>query len=115
MITIVDYGMGNLHSVSKALEHLGQQVNITSDPGKIENAERLILPGVGAFGDAMQELDQRGLIEPVCRQAASGRPSRSASKPRATSSSQAEACRCGHQASPVPVPVMGSTPVSKGT
>jgi glutamine amidotransferase len=73
-ITIVDYGMGNLRSVSKALEHLGHVAEITSDPDTVEQAERLILPGVGAFGDAMAELERRGLIEPVKRFAATGRP-----------------------------------------
>jgi imidazole glycerol-phosphate synthase subunit HisH len=73
-ITIVDYGMGNLCSVSKALDHLGVPNQITSDPERIEHAERLILPGVGAFGDAMQELDRRGLIRPIKHYAATGRP-----------------------------------------
>lgn len=74
MITIVDYGMGNLHSVGKALEHLGGAVEVTQSPEKIEAAERLILPGVGAFGDAMLELDRRLLIEPIKRFVESGRP-----------------------------------------
>lgn len=74
MITIVDYGMGNLRSVSKALEYLGQEVAITADPARVLEAERLILPGVGAFGDAMAELEARGLVEPLRRYAQSGRP-----------------------------------------
>jgi glutamine amidotransferase len=74
MMTIVDYGMGNLRSVSKALEHLGQTVEITSDPSAVTRAERLILPGVGAFGDAMAELERRGLVEPIRRLVAAGRP-----------------------------------------
>ena len=53
-ITIVDYQMGNLRSVQKAIEHVGGQAIVSSDPAVIEKAERLILPGVGAFGDAMQ-------------------------------------------------------------
>jgi imidazole glycerol-phosphate synthase subunit HisH len=65
MITLIDYGMGNLRSVSKALEHLGGKVKITSSPKEIEGAEKLILPGVGAFGDAMDELLSRELIEPI--------------------------------------------------
>ena len=55
MITIVDYNMGNLRSVSKALEHLGSKVTVTSDPAVILKAEKLVLPGVGAFGDASKE------------------------------------------------------------
>jgi glutamine amidotransferase len=74
MIAIIDYGMGNLRSVSKALEHLGQSARITSDTGEIESADRLILPGVGAFGDAMAELERRGLIESIRDFAAGGRP-----------------------------------------
>ena len=73
MITIIDYGMGNLRSVAKALEHLGQVNQITSDLEEIERAQQLILPGVGAFGDAMDELRRRGMIEPIRRQVAHGR------------------------------------------
>ncbi|MBI4971649.1 MAG: imidazole glycerol phosphate synthase subunit HisH [Candidatus Omnitrophica bacterium] len=65
MIAIVDYGMGNLRSVSKALEKLGAQVAVTSDPDVIRNAEKIVLPGVGAFGDAMCELRKRNLIKPI--------------------------------------------------
>ncbi len=74
MITIVDYGMGNLRSVSKALEHLGIGSRISADPDEVANAERLILPGVGAFGDAMAELERRGLADAVRAFARSGRP-----------------------------------------
>jgi len=61
MITIIDYGAGNLFSVQKALEFLGYKSEITSDLKKIENAEKLILPGVGSFGVAMERLKKRGL------------------------------------------------------
>lgn len=74
MITIIDYGMGNLRSVAKALEHLGLVSEITAEPERIAAAERLILPGVGAFGDAMVELEKRRLIAPVVDYARSGRP-----------------------------------------
>lgn len=74
MITIIDYGMGNLRSVTKALEHLGAPNQISCDPAAIEQAEKLILPGVGAFGDAMAELHRCGLVEPIRHFAASGRP-----------------------------------------
>ncbi len=74
MITIVDYGMGNLRSVTNALKTLGAPARISSKPQEVASAERLILPGVGAFGSAMQELESRGLLEPVRSHAASGRP-----------------------------------------
>jgi imidazole glycerol phosphate synthase glutamine amidotransferase subunit len=74
VITIVDYGMGNLCSVAKALESLGQEVEVVDAAERVEEAERLILPGVGAFGDAMAELERRGLCEPIRRFAAAGRP-----------------------------------------
>ncbi len=65
MIAVIDYGMGNLRSVSKALEHLGAEARVTSDPQEIARATKLVLPGVGAFGAAMQELTRRGLVEPI--------------------------------------------------
>lgn len=65
MLTIVDYGSGNLRSVQKAFEKLGHAATITSDPAAVAAAERLVLPGVGAFGDAMRELRSRHLIEPI--------------------------------------------------
>ena len=64
MTTIVDYGSGNLRSVQKALERCGTAATITSEPAAIAAAERLVLPGVGAFGDAMRALHARGLVEP---------------------------------------------------
>ena len=74
MIIIVDYGMGNLRSVSKAVEALGAEARVTSDPGEVAKAPQLILPGVGAFGAAMRELTARGLIEPIKAAIASGTP-----------------------------------------
>lgn len=74
MITIVDYNMGNLRSVSKAIEHLGGQARVSSNPKDIQNADKLILPGVGAFGDAMRELKTAGLIAPIQEFARSGKP-----------------------------------------
>ena len=64
-VTIVDYQMGNLRSVQKALEHVGAEATISNDPQQIAAAERLILPGVGAFGDAMRELESRHLVQPI--------------------------------------------------
>lgn len=74
MIAIIDYGMGNLHSVSKAVERLGYEAVITADPEQILEADGAILPGVGAFGDAMQNLRNTGLDEIVKFYAASGKP-----------------------------------------
>lgn len=65
MIAIVDYGMGNLASVAKALASLGAKARITSDPRQVEKADGLILPGVGAFGEAMNELKRRRLVAPI--------------------------------------------------
>jgi len=61
-IAIIDYQMGNLRSVQKGIEHAGGNAIITSDPATILNADKVILPGVGAFGDAMEELRKRDLI-----------------------------------------------------
>lgn len=74
MIVIIDYGMGNLHSVSKAIERLGYTPTITSDPNVIMQASGAILPGVGAFGDAMAHLRETGLDDVVKQFAASGKP-----------------------------------------
>jgi glutamine amidotransferase len=65
MIAIVDYGMGNVTSARMALEHVGAQVELTDDPARIAAADGVVLPGVGAFPKAMQELRRRGLFEPV--------------------------------------------------
>ena len=64
-IAIIDYQMGNLRSVQKAIEHVGGNAIVTSDPNVIANAEKVILPGVGAFGDAMRELSSRGLVDAI--------------------------------------------------
>lgn len=74
MIEIVDYGMGNLRSVQKAFEHLGHEARFTSDPARIREAERLVLPGVGAFRDAVHELRRLGLDDPIREHVDSGRP-----------------------------------------
>ena len=65
MIAIIDYGMGNLQSVSKALKHLGAQTCVTGNPAQVEQADKVILPGVGAFGAAMAELRRLNLVEPI--------------------------------------------------
>ncbi|WP_079914636.1 imidazole glycerol phosphate synthase subunit HisH [Paenibacillus sp. 32352] len=74
MIAIIDYGMGNLHSVSKAVERLGYEAVITSDEQQIMAADGAILPGVGAFGDAMEHLRESQLDGAVKRYAESGKP-----------------------------------------
>jgi imidazole glycerol-phosphate synthase subunit HisH len=73
-VTVVDYGIGNLYSVQRALEVSGGTVCLASDAAAIAAATHLVLPGVGAFADGMQELARRGLVEPLRRYAASGRP-----------------------------------------
>ncbi len=65
MVTLVDYGMGNLRSVAKAFEVCGSRVRITSDPKDILAAEKIVLPGVGAFGAAISELKKRKLVRPI--------------------------------------------------
>ncbi len=74
MIALVDYGIGNLRSVEKALAAVGARVCLTSNPDVILSAEKVVLPGVGAFGDGMAGLRQRGLIEAVKEVAARGTP-----------------------------------------
>lgn len=61
MIAIIDYGMGNIHSVRKAMERMGADTLVTNKPEDIRSALKLVLPGVGAFDDAMQEMDRMGL------------------------------------------------------
>lgn len=64
-ITVIDYGVGNLLSVQRGLEHCGAQVILTSDPDAVLDADRVVLPGVGAFANAMQALQERGLVEAI--------------------------------------------------
>ncbi|GAB2691304.1 imidazole glycerol phosphate synthase subunit HisH [Paenibacillus thermoaerophilus] len=74
MIAIIDYGMGNLHSVSQAVKKLGFEAVVTGDAKEIAAADGAILPGVGAFGDAMANLRQSGLDDAVRAFAAGGKP-----------------------------------------
>lgn len=74
MIAMIDYDAGNIKSVEKALLLLGQEVEVTGDPERILKAEKVILPGVGAFGDAMENLKRAGLDEVIRRVAAKGTP-----------------------------------------
>lgn len=68
-IGIIDYGMGNLHSVQNACRHLGMDSLISSDPRELETCDKLILPGVGAFGDMMDHLEAAGLDDWIRQQA----------------------------------------------
>ncbi len=74
-IAIIDYGMGNLHSIAKALEHAAPtaRIEVTNEPARIEAADRVVFPGVGAIGQCMEELHRRGLDE-VIRRLALDRP-----------------------------------------
>jgi glutamine amidotransferase len=74
MITIVDYGMGNLRSVRNALQAVGERAEITSDPERVRRAGKVILPGVGAFADANLELRRSGLDEAFTECVRAGRP-----------------------------------------
>lgn len=74
MIAIIDYDAGNIKSVEKALISLGEKVVLTRDPEKILNAEKVILPGVGAFGDAMQKLTEYGLVDVIHKVTEKGTP-----------------------------------------
>ncbi len=74
MITVIDYGMGNLRSVSKALEFLGAKVKVSSLAAEVEKADKLVFPGVGAFSDCMDEVNKRNLQEPIKDFIKSGKP-----------------------------------------
>ena len=65
MISIVDYQMGNLRSVQKAFEKVGVEAEITSGPEQLRKAEKIVVPGVGAFEDAIAELHRRSPVEPT--------------------------------------------------
>lgn len=73
-VTVIDYGIGNILSVSRALEHCGAEVVLASDPLLIELADRLVLPGVGAFADGMAGLRERNMIDPLKEFARLGKP-----------------------------------------
>ena len=74
MLAIIDYGVGNLFSLRCSLEKLGADVTVSGDPEVLRNADRLILPGVGAFGDAVRKLRQSGLDRVVLEEAHNGKP-----------------------------------------
>ena len=74
MISVIDYGAGNIQSVIKAFHHIGCAVQVTADPEVIRESKAAILPGVGAFGDSMNSLKQSGLVQPVLDFIESGKP-----------------------------------------
>ena len=74
MITVVDYGMGNLRNVRRAFETIGQEVLVTHDPSAVRSAHYLVLPGVGAFGEAARRIDALGLREPLLDHVARNKP-----------------------------------------
>ena len=74
VIAVIDYDMGNLHSVCKGLETAGATPQVTHSPSELARADAVVLPGVGAFDPAMQQLRSRGLVEPIKKAIASGRP-----------------------------------------
>ncbi|MDL2289542.1 imidazole glycerol phosphate synthase subunit HisH [Clostridia bacterium OttesenSCG-928-F22] len=74
MIAIVDYGMGNLHSVSKGLQRVGAEIKIVSAPAELQKADKIVLPGVGAFDDAVVCLQQSGMAEALLDAIGKGTP-----------------------------------------
>ena len=74
MIAIINYGVGNLFSLSSSFAAIGQEVAIVSNPDELRNFERIILPGVGAFGDAAEKLFSSGMAGPLLEEAANGKP-----------------------------------------
>lgn len=74
MIAIIDYGMGNLRSVQKGFERMGHEAVVSSDPATILNADKVVLPGVGAFPDCMRNLEQNNLIDVVHKTVRAGKP-----------------------------------------
>jgi len=74
MIAIIDYGMGNLRSVQKGFEKIGCDATVTADPRIVMQADRIVLPGVGAFRDCMHNLEHAGFVEPILKVIDEGRP-----------------------------------------
>ncbi len=74
MIALIDYGMGNLRSVQKAFEHVGCDVRVVDEPATLNDAAGIVLPGVGAFAKAMENLERGGFVEPLLDQIQKGKP-----------------------------------------
>ncbi len=74
MIAVIDYGVGNIYSLHSSLKYIGADVTVTEDPEVIRRADRILLPGVGAFADAAKKLRDKGLDRLICDEAKSGKP-----------------------------------------
>lgn len=74
MVAIIDYGVGNLFSLKSSFRAIGEEAVVTGEPEVIRNADKLVLPGVGAFGDAAAALRKNGMDQVVCAEAAAGKP-----------------------------------------
>ena len=74
MIAVIDYGVGNLFSLKSSLSAIGQEAVVTRDQEELDRADHILLPGVGAFGDAVEKLRSTGMDRAVLRQAAAGKP-----------------------------------------
>ena len=74
MIAVVDYGVGNLFSLAASLKYTGAEIKVTASAAAIRDSSAVILPGVGAFGDAYSKLEERGLVQVLLSQARSGKP-----------------------------------------
>lgn len=74
MLALIDYGSGNIHSVINALRHEGAEVELISDPARLADADAVVLPGVGAFGDCVRGLQSRGLWDPIASWLAADKP-----------------------------------------
>ena len=74
MIAIIDYGAGNIRSIEKALEHVGASVEVTDEPGTVNQAQAIVLPGVGSGGSAMARMTERGLDDAIRKATQQGKP-----------------------------------------
>jgi len=74
MIAIIDYGAGNIRSIEKALEHVGARVQVTDEPGAVNKAQAIVLPGVGSGGSAMSRMTERGLDDAIRHATQQGKP-----------------------------------------
>jgi glutamine amidotransferase len=74
MIAIIDYGVGNIFSLASSFGYIGAEAVLTADPADLQRADRIVLPGVGAFGDAAEKLKRSGLQEPLLEQVRAGKP-----------------------------------------
>ena len=98
LVAVLDYGIGNLHSAHKAIEHMGADARLTADPGLIADADGVVLPGVGAFGACMAALRAARLEQPAL----------DAVDPGVPSSVSASGCRCCSRAARSPLAPKGS-------